>query len=49
VATKAKDGRLWSLKVGKIEGKGFRSLQVKFDEKLPAWVVVRPDFVFGAK
>ncbi|MEN6644557.1 MAG: hypothetical protein ABFE08_19145 [Armatimonadia bacterium] len=49
VATKGKDGRLWSLKVGKIEGKGFRSLQVVFDPKLPAWVVVRPDFVFEGK
>ncbi|MGE5531124.1 MAG: hypothetical protein ACM3VW_03270, partial [Bacteroidota bacterium] len=46
IATNGKDGGLWSLKVSKLEGKSFRSLQVIFDEKLPAAVVVRPDFGF---
>jgi hypothetical protein len=49
VATNGKDGKLWSLKVGHIKGKGFRSVKVLFDGKLPPWVVVRPEFVFEGK
>ena len=49
VPTGGKHGRQWSLKVSRIDGKSFRSLQVLFDPKLPAAVTLRPDFAFEGR
>ena len=46
VPTGGQDGKLWALKLERVPGKSYRSLQVLFDPKLPAAVTVRPDFVF---
>ena len=46
IPTAGQDGQLWSIRLGRVEGKSYRSAQVLFDPRLPPAVSTRPDVIF---
>ena len=47
--TAGKAGRLWSLAVGRVPKKGFGSVLVSFDKRLPPVVTLSPAYVFASQ